>query len=360
MGNFLTDCKEGTEEGFAKGSDPCSPLEDSMYVTAKEKLAIQDLLRTFATRPSAVSASSSASTNTLQSPSNSNKGSAVSRKGILQRQSVVFNADAVHAVFRSTPFFADFFHNWLCGNIHDRYAFEDFIVNITRITTCKTIELLWDIIVFNDSIKPNERLNALYKILLELAASDLLSGADSREGNYERIANVDAGADADAGVHDKGASLGLDIDQITAVAERLTDFYATAQQRYNSQSDLTAEAGECSGRDIFGGLNLYAPFAAKVVESFFSVLCFRDHLSPAYKPFRPPKLSVASEICSIFDLIPLAMYNSMLQGYWQRLYSTSTDGLSFNRIVHHILGYDVRLLLRLLCCMLLCCCFNII
>lgn len=36
----------------------------------------------------------------------------------------------------------------------------------------------------------------------------------------------------------------------------------------------------------------------------------------------------------------LSLSREELQGQWKRLYSTTTDGISFNRIVHHISGYD--------------------
>eukprot|EP01037_Dinobryon_pediforme_P044097 gene44097-55607_t len=34
------------------------------------------------------------------------------------------------------------------------------------------------------------------------------------------------------------------------------------------------------------------------------------------------------------------MHNRHLQATWTRLYSTEIDGMSFNRVEHHILGYD--------------------
>ena len=87
-------------------------------------------------------------------------------------------------------------------------------------------------------------------------------------------------------------------------------------------------------------LNNYLPHTAKALESYMNCVCFSDLLSPSYKPFYRPILGTPSEVASMQDILPLALHSDSLQGQWKRLYSTSVDGLSFNRVVYHCLGYD--------------------
>ena len=58
--------------------------------------------------------------------------------------------------------------------------------------------------------------------------------------------------------------------------------------------------------------------------------------------FNIPILQGNSTILHNISILPLALFSSHLQGTWKKLYSTESDGLSFNRIAHHILGYGVR------------------
>lgn len=89
----------------------------------------------------------------------------------------------------------------------------------------------------------------------------------------------------------------------------------------------------------------YAPHLPNVFETLFNALCFGPSYGSPLTKFSPPMLSIPSEVVSSCDLLPLAFHHSLLQGSWRRLYSSSNDGLSFNRIAHHVIGYEVRNLL---------------
>lgn len=87
---------------------------------------------------------------------------------------------------------------------------------------------------------------------------------------------------------------------------------------------------------------IYGPCVPKVFESYLTQLFFAEENNPSFYPFKQPTLLVKSDLLSASDLIPLALFSDALQGDWKRLYSSSSDGLSFNRMIHHVQGYNVR------------------
>lgn len=88
-------------------------------------------------------------------------------------------------------------------------------------------------------------------------------------------------------------------------------------------------------------MRLYAPCLPNILETFYNYFFFNDMSGAPFNEFRLAKLNTISEIVSRAELIPLAMYHNKLQGNWRILYTTSKDGLSFNRIAYHILGFEV-------------------
>ena len=128
------------------------------------------------------------------------------------------------------------------------------------------------------------------------------------------------------------------------LADRLVENFEAMQQRYNSSFNMDTDLNL---QTFLAGVHGYSAFAAKALETFVSRTAYRDIHSPSYKPFVAPFYAESGELdseilSSPMQLLPLALYSDALQGQWQRLYSSSVDGNSFNRIVHHILGYDVR------------------
>lgn len=96
-------------------------------------------------------------------------------------------------------------------------------------------------------------------------------------------------------------------------------------------------------RELNEWVNEYAPHSAKVFVTYFNHIFFPEMENQgSYQPFVPPQIELSERsdiVQSTCELMPLALYDITLQSRWKRLYTTQHDGLSFNRIAHHILGY---------------------
>jgi hypothetical protein len=62
-------------------------------------------------------------------------------------------------------------------------------------------------------------------------------------------------------------------------------------------------------------------------------------LPPSLRLTLPKLLSPSFILTSNHTVFGLALASPCLQGAWTRLYTSEENGLSFNRICHHILGY---------------------
>jgi hypothetical protein len=141
-----------------------------------------------------------------------------------------------------------------------------------------------------------------------------------------------------------------DDDEIMKVASLFTKMViaytknkkTTTQIYYDTTNDTTTNDDSniiISIDDLIGWSHDYAPFIPKLLETVMTNAFFSSILQPSYKPFYPVILADKSDIVSPQLLLPLAMYSSLCQGQWKKLYTTQTDGWAFNRIAHHILGY---------------------
>jgi hypothetical protein len=87
--------------------------------------------------------------------------------------------------------------------------------------------------------------------------------------------------------------------------------------------------------------NEYLPHVAKIFVTWMTHKVFSSIALPAFEPFLIPRFargeSAILRQCHCFLLSILQM---QLQGTWTRLYTSEADGLSFNRVCHHTLGYD--------------------
>ena len=84
-----------------------------------------------------------------------------------------------------------------------------------------------------------------------------------------------------------------------------------------------------------------APQLPKLLESFFVRTAFFDIPNSTFVPFALPALSQPSSIISSpLDVIHLALYRKALQGQWHRLYTSNSDGFSFNRLTRSFNGYN--------------------
>lgn len=187
-------------------------------------------------------------------------------------------------------------------HIHSYDQFEDFIVRCTRGTASKVIGTFWEMVSEDTQQTTKESVHRLSQLIMELSMPPETLSVATRE----------------------------------LVSARLEDFitteFLTHRVDLETSQELIAPA-------LMSILNNYLPCTPKALETYVSRVSFQGLHSPSYKPFIPPTLDFPSEILSDGELIPLALHSESVQGAWKRLYSTSIDGLSFNRIVYHSLGY---------------------
>jgi len=182
--------------------------------------------------------------------------------------------------------------------------FEEFVIKCTRSPPNKIISTFWELAGGNTVARmDSERLANLTHLILELSLA------------VDDLAKTTQGG----------------------TAARIVDFLTTHFATLGVSGTSTDGA---VGSALVSTLNNYLPCTPKALETFISHICFQGMHSPSYKPFIAPTLDFPSEILGRKDLLPLALHSESLQGAWKRLYSTSADGLSFNRIVYHSLGYS--------------------
>ncbi|ETV95397.1 hypothetical protein H310_11275 [Aphanomyces invadans] len=80
----------------------------------------------------------------------------------------------------------------------------------------------------------------------------------------------------------------------------------------------------------------HAPLLHTVFSSWMSRKCLGVHSKVSYVA---PRLSHPSDILSRGEALALSMQSVQLQNNWDRLYTSTEDGLSFNRLTYHLLGY---------------------
>ncbi len=209
----------------------------------------------------------------------------------------VFNASDKD-IFRSAllPYFR--------RHINTYDQFEDFVVSCTRSSSDKIIGTFWGMILEDTTAGTKEALLRLSQVILELSLP--------RE-QLDDIAKHE-------------------------VATEMVNFFVT--NFFVHGMDVNHATHASVTPLLLTALNNYLPHTHKALETYISRVCFRGMHSPSYKPFVAPALDFPSEVLPLSHLLPLALHSDALQGAWKRLYSTSTDGMSFNRIVYHSLGYD--------------------
>jgi hypothetical protein len=184
-----------------------------------------------------------------------------------------------------------------------------FVINGARSTSTKTLQLIWDIIIIDKSVPEEQYLHCFFLLLLEL------SGCDP------------------TGLHLTAERLSCHVKTMTK-----KNNYNNSQS-YGEEDETTVPP--ISARNLISWTNEYAPHTHKVFVTFLNSKCFSHIELVGYTPFRSPILENGSSVLNQSDIVPLALYDVTLQGRWKKLYTTQADGLSFNRIAHHILGYSV-------------------
>jgi hypothetical protein len=128
----------------------------------------------------------------------------------------------------------------------------------------------------------------------------------------------------------------VDIGLVDEEAEQLHSFLIASARRADPDADID------NNLDRFISVVLeFIPHVAKAFHTYLSVRLLLAGDSPSFKPYLPPSLSNKSETATQLALNSLALHCEELQSDWKRIYSTTSDGLSFNRICHHVLGYEV-------------------
>lgn len=193
------------------------------------------------------------------------------------------------------------------GILNDLNSFKSFFVNLCRKSNSNTVSTVWDIVTVKNSEKHSDDSLKLFLILL----------------------------------YDISHNNSFELAQYAHSLDKLLLFVTTfiSRQRHipvNYLENVTSD-------EIISWSNDFAPYVPRIFETYIQVFCFgNDNLSPGFTPFYQPILKdKQSTIVKNVDLFALALYSDKFQGEWRRLYTTEVDGLSFNRIVYHIFGYEV-------------------
>ena len=148
----------------------------------------------------------------------------------------------------------------------------------------------------------------------------------------------------------------LPTDKLTTFFRLLIDFSGCASATTESSPEIVVKqlAGYCTSRTNYDTIDMSntssllsflltnLPFAPHVIISFFySKVCPELTNPMAYFPpsLSPSESTILPSPCHLF---PLSLLSRSLQGSWIRLFSSDSNGFSFNRIAHHILGYNVQ------------------
>ncbi|OQR97305.1 hypothetical protein THRCLA_07023 [Thraustotheca clavata] len=81
------------------------------------------------------------------------------------------------------------------------------------------------------------------------------------------------------------------------------------------------------------------PLMHTIFSTWMSKKCFKS-MPSTRTSYSTPELSHASDILSRGEAIVLSGQSAQLQNQWDRLYTSTQDGLSFNRLCYHLLGYS--------------------
>lgn len=193
-----------------------------------------------------------------------------------------------------------------------RETFTAFLCDSLRVNSNRTIDILWELLLNDEEqITGSDHLLIFFSFLLSLT--------NSVETSSEKSLCTES---------DHNAQLLVD-----AVVRQNTD---KISMNVNYGADRSHEF-------LKRWVRVYGPCIPKIFESYLTEKCLGVDKYLSFSPFLPPSLNVKSGILvnGATELIPLSLYSDSLQGSWNRLYSSSYDGLSFNRMIYHVIGYEV-------------------
>jgi hypothetical protein len=112
----------------------------------------------------------------------------------------------------------------------------------------------------------------------------------------------------------------------------------------DDMDDSDLDLGYCSKMDFLEWSEATAPLLSTILPTFMHGLLFPEKpYPPSRTPFAFPRLNHESAFFSKSNSTMLFSFASMsksLGGEWHRLYTSVSDGLSFNRLQNSMLGYD--------------------
>jgi hypothetical protein len=192
------------------------------------------------------------------------------------------------------------------GKFKNSYAsFEDFLMQCSRTSAPTTLLILWKLTKYmalsEELLDWSSRLKRFCALLL------LFSTKKEPESEQE----------------------------LHASASELAEFYAQVVHKGDATIDCDTDFSS-----LLESVLLYSPQAARPMQVLMSTIFFQEDLSPTYHPYQPPQCSSESLLLTNFAAGFLAMAGEPLQGAWKCLYTMVHDGIAFNRIVHHVLGYE--------------------
>ncbi|CAK4086422.1 unnamed protein product [Aphanomyces euteiches] len=114
-----------------------------------------------------------------------------------------------------------------------------------------------------------------------------------------------------------------DVRRYTPVAHAIVDAFQV-HATHITPSTLTSWAGT------------HAPLLHTIFSSWMSQRCLPKRSKISYIS---PQLSHPSDVLSRGQVLALSTQSVDLQHSWDRLYTSTQDGLSFNRLSYHLLGY---------------------
>ncbi|TYZ59138.1 hypothetical protein PybrP1_000063 [[Pythium] brassicae (nom. inval.)] len=118
------------------------------------------------------------------------------------------------------------------------------------------------------------------------------------------------------------------------VAKRLAAAALPADAPSSGGAPATAHQLSCD--EFVRWASAQFPLLYSIFVSWMSAKCFGAIARPSY---HPPRLSHKSEILSSAHFVCLSAVATPTQNALHRLYTSSQDGLSFNRLSFHLLGY---------------------
>ena len=198
------------------------------------------------------------------------------------------------------------------GTLKTLKSFEMFLGDGMRVNSLKTLETFWDLLSSNDDFEGAKRLLDFFHLLLRLLHPSIHfteAEAATQKNTAQQLVNS---------VLEQGKA---DTNEVDVKSDSKACFFMLKQW-----------------------VSVFGPCTSKILETYLTETCFPGVENPSFFPFRQPKIEVESYLLpnGSSELIPLSLYCDALQGDWKRLYSSSVDGTSFNRMAHHIMGYEVH------------------